>query len=119
MIFASIFLYGDHVGFPGVAALLPTLGAALVIGSGEGGSTIAGKILSLGPVVWIGLISYSLYLWHWPILVFARLFLFGELSRIDYVLCVMLSVLVAWLSWRFIESPFRAPSVLGGSSKTW
>lgn len=119
MILAAIFLYGEHVGFPGVAALLPTLGAALVIGSGEGGPTIAGRILSLGPFVWIGLISYSLYLWHWPILVFARLFFFGELGRIGSVFCVVLSIVVAWFSWWLIESPFRNPNVLGGSSRTW
>lgn len=119
MILTSIFMYGDQVGFPSVAALLPTLGAALVIGSGEGGVTIAGRILSFGPFVWIGLISYSLYLWHWPILVFARLFSFGELTRIDDVLCVVLSVVVSWFSWRFIERPFRDQNALGGSSKLW
>ena len=67
MIFAAIFLYEETTSFPGVAALLPTVGSAFVIWARDG---IANRLLSLWPFVAIGLISYALYLWHWPIFVF-------------------------------------------------
>ena len=119
MILAAILLYSSQVPFPGVDALLPCVGAALVIAAGEGGQTLVGRLLSFRPIVWIGLISYSLYLWHWPILVFARLFLFGELTRTVAGFGVVLAVCVSWFSWRFIENPFRNPRVIGGTSGAW
>ena len=70
MIVATGLLYNSHTIFPGLAAIPPCLGAALVIAAGETGSSFAGKVLSWRPVVFLGLISYSLYLWHWPVQVF-------------------------------------------------
>jgi len=119
MILASVFLLNGRTPFPGVAALLPCAGAALVIAAGEGRPTFTGRLLALPPLVWVGLISYSLYLWHWPILVFARLFGYGTLSTAASLLCVALIFLVSWISWRFVESPFRNPRVMGGSSTVW
>ena len=58
--------------FPGAFVLLPCLGTWLVIYAGESGSTFVAKVLSLRPVVFIGVISYSLYLWHWPLIVFSK-----------------------------------------------
>jgi len=118
MILAAIMGY-NRLALPGTAALLPCLGAALVIAAGEGGSTLVGKLLSIYPIVWIGLISYSLYLWHWPILVFARIFFYGQLTPAVAAAAVGLAILISWLSWRFIENPFRNPRVIGGTSGDW
>lgn len=112
MISVAAFQYSPKMPFPGVAALLPCVGTALVIAAGIEGASLVGKVLSVKPVVGIGLISYSLYLWHWPILVFQRLNSFlllrASVHRVQLaVLCV--SLVIAYLSWRFVEKPFRAP----------
>ena len=102
--------WGYSVGtvFPGESALLPCLGAAAVIyGSADG---VVGKCLSVRPLVFVGRISYSLYLWHWPILVFARKLAIRPLTGIEASLCVLLSVAVAVVSWKYVEQPFRTPS---------
>lgn len=90
--------------FPGSGALLPCIGAGAVIYSG--GGTFVARLLSLRPIRFVGLISYSLYIWHWPIIVFANIYRApnGSYEKL-FVFCLCL--LVAWLSWRFIEQPFR------------
>jgi peptidoglycan/LPS O-acetylase OafA/YrhL len=92
--------------FPGAAALVPCVGAALIIAAGQAGGSVVARALSLRPVVFVGLISYSLYLWHAPIIFFQRsdreVLLNG--SRL---LIVIYSVVIATLSWQFIEKPFR------------
>ncbi|MBL3699747.1 acyltransferase family protein [Leucobacter luti] len=102
-------VYTAATPFPGVAALLPTLSAAAIIvggmaGRGERG---AGALLSLRPVRWVGDISYSLYLWHWPLVVVATYLLGGSLRFREGLLVIALSFLPAWLSYRFVENPFR------------
>ena len=70
----AVVTFSPETPFPGASALIPCLGAALLIYAGEGeGSSIVSKALSLWPMVFVGLISDSLYLWHWPLLVFAGL----------------------------------------------
>ena len=81
---AAVFLFSRDTVFPGLAALVPCLGAWLIIYSGANGPSCVKSILSAQPLVFVGLISYSLYLWHWPILVFSRYFSAGELSRPEY-----------------------------------
>jgi peptidoglycan/LPS O-acetylase OafA/YrhL len=96
--------------FPGAAALVPCLGAALVIAAGQSGPSVVGRLLSLRPVVFIGLISYSLYLWHWPILVFQRtdsILVAHASPRMTQAVIIAVSIVVAALSWKFIEQPFR------------
>ena len=94
--------------FPGSAALIPCLGAALLIYAGEDdGTTVAAKVLSLWPLVFVGLISYSLYLWHWPLLVFARYWTITPLTGWQSAAIVAASFILAALSWRYIEQPFR------------
>ena len=114
--------YTDGTRFPGIAALAPCLGAALIIAAGETGSSYIGAILSLRPIVFLGLISYSIYLWHWPLLVFQRtdqiLFAHADLTPATKVLFIVIVVVIAALSWTFIEQPIRrgrfrpAPHVL-------
>ena len=94
--------------FPGLSALTPCVGSALIIGAGESGSSLIGKILSWRPIVFIGLISYSLYLWHWPVIVLQQMGVFVGASaitsqrvaallpkhRLDMILEVVLSLVL-------------------------
>nr|WP_246227655.1 acyltransferase family protein [Mycolicibacterium helvum] len=101
--------------YPGVAALLPTLGALLVIGAGCAAPTQGcGRLLGLPPMRAIGRISYSLYLWHWPILLFALWSLAPALGHtlLFGLAGVLVSVGLAALTFRFIENPLRfAPKI--------
>ncbi len=89
---------------------LAAIGAVLVIASSEHGVSAVGRLLSLRPVVFVGLISYSLYLWHWPLIVFQRTdgFLPGPSGATTKLTLVAVSIGIAWLSWKFVESPFRS-----------
>ena len=104
-------LYNETTAFPGLAALPPCLGAALIIAAGESGPSLAGRLLSLRPVVFVGLISYSLYLWHWPLLVFqttSNLLVNQPTLTHKVKLAVFVaSLALGTLSWRFVERPFR------------
>ncbi len=104
MIFCSVFLYTAQTPFPGLAALLPCLGATLII---YAQGTKLGQFLSLKPIVFTGLLSYSLYLWHWPIIVFAKYYLMRELHAPEIAGVIAASFILSYLSWRFIEAPFR------------
>jgi peptidoglycan/LPS O-acetylase OafA/YrhL len=118
----SVLFYTEHTLFPGLSALAPCVGSALIIGAGESGSSVVGKILSWRPVVFIGLISYSLYLWHWPVIILQQMGAFVGVSaitsqriaallpkhRLDMIVEVMLSLVLGILSWRFVERPFRS-----------
>ncbi len=106
-IVAPIFLYTEQTPFPGLAALPPCLGCVAIIYSNTQSKTIVGELLSKKPMIFIGLISYSLYLWHWPIFACYKT-LFGlQIETGTSLLLATISVLVGWFSWRFIESPFR------------
>ena len=108
IVFAAL-RYTEHIPFPGVAALLPCIGCALLLSTGEEGTLIS-SALSFRPLVWIGLISYSVYLWHWPIILFAKMGLIPGLTftSAPHKLAILLVSLAAgWLSWRFVEKPFR------------
>jgi len=102
--------YSSETAFPGWAALAPCLGAALLIHSG--GSTFVGRMLSLRPVAFIGLISYSLYLWHWPLLSFSRYYLPDNLSWSAISGILVASIVLASVSWRFVEQPVRHRVIL-------
>jgi peptidoglycan/LPS O-acetylase OafA/YrhL len=121
MIAFSVLFFSSSTLFPGLNALLPCVGSALIIGAGEAGSSLVGALLSWRPLVFIGLISYSLYLWHWPVIVLQHMdVLIGASAltshhhwpfitprRFDIVFEVVLSFFLAVLSWRFVELPFR------------
>jgi peptidoglycan/LPS O-acetylase OafA/YrhL len=121
MILWSVLFYSEATLFPGASALLPCVGSALIIWAGETGTSLVGSILSWRPVVFVGLISYSLYLWHWPVIVLRHMGMlvglgtinFGEHSalfsshRFDMLVEIVLSFVLAILSWRFVERPFR------------
>jgi peptidoglycan/LPS O-acetylase OafA/YrhL len=92
--------------YPGSWALLPTIGSFFTISAGAA-AWINNKILSNKLLVWFGLISYPLYLWHWPLLSFAQITEGGIPPRIDSIIAVLASIALAWLTYRFIERKFR------------
>jgi peptidoglycan/LPS O-acetylase OafA/YrhL len=92
--------------FPGWNALAPTAGAALMIGAGAH-TFIARRIFSLRPMVWVGVISFPLYLWHWPILTFARIIASTTPSAGVRFGAVIMAVLLSWATYRLIEKPLR------------
>lgn len=102
----SIFAYNDQTPFPSVYALAPTFGAALIIIFATH-KTLVGKLLSSKPLAAIGLISYSAYLWHQPMFAFARERSLDEPSQYLMSALAGLSFAFAYLSWRFVERPFR------------
>jgi peptidoglycan/LPS O-acetylase OafA/YrhL len=115
------FLYRADTPFPGIAALPPVLGTALLIWSGNrvtwsgnGAAPIpkTSRLLSSRPIVWIGLISYSLYLWHWPLFAFAHYWAVKPLTTPERLLLVALGAVLAILCWRFVERPFRNRALL-------
>lgn len=122
MIGVSVIVYTNDTPFPGLSALPPCVGSALIIWAGETGPSLVGAVLSWRPLVFIGLISYSLYLWHWPVIILRHLgVLWGagafasnrhaallSSHRFDMVIEIALSLVLAVLSWRFVERPFRS-----------
>ena len=95
-----------ELSFPGKWALVPVLGAVLIITAGSK-AWVNRTILSNKVAVWFGLISYPLYLWHWPILSFARIIESEVPSRNILIVAVVLSILLAWLTYKLIERPLR------------
>ena len=106
----AVFSFTSTTQFPGANALIPAAGAALIIYSDGSGATAVARLLGTRPLVFIGLISYSLYLWHWPLLVFAQAWTIHELTTTQKVAIVGASFVLAALSWKFVELPFRRPA---------
>ena len=113
MIAVPMVLYSPATPFPGLAALPPTLGAALVIVAGRDGyPTMTARLLGSAPLRAIGLVSYSLYLWHVPVIVLGRAWLGADPGLAVRIGMVVVSLVLAVLSWRWVERPFRtAPGV--------
>ena len=106
-----LLLYGffkidNEAIYPGAWALIPVSGALLLIASGSE-AWINRTILSNKVIVWFGLISFPLYLWHWPLLCFARLVEGSTPSREIRIGCIALSIILAWFTYIFIEKPIR------------
>lgn len=99
--------YGKNTPFPGIAALLPCGGSAAIIFAGRIRRTRVTRLLSSAPLVFIGLISYSLYLWHWPILVYFRYATVSELGYGLAILALTIAFGCAAFSYKYIETPFR------------
>lgn len=105
LILFSLVLISPESRFPGYWALLPTLGTALLLSAGETG-WVNRRILTFAPLVWVGLISYPLYLWHWPFLSYTHI-LFGNVSFRHGVISILAALIAATLTFHFVEKPFR------------
>ncbi len=112
LILISIFLYSKDTLFPGLSASLPVLGSALIIHAGISGENIISRILALSPFTFVGKISYSLYLWHWPIIVFGNYYLIRRATTIDLIIMITIALVLAVFSWAIIERPFRNKTFL-------
>jgi hypothetical protein len=106
MIAAAVFAFDENTPFPGRYAILPTVGAALTIACASR-STWAGAFLSTKPVVYAGLLSYAMYMWHQPVLAFARLRMGGELTSVQVFWLCLLVVALAWITRQLVENPLR------------
>lgn len=112
--FSLIYLDNETV-FPGVNALYPCLGTAILIWCGYNRNALSVKVLSYKYLVFVGLISYSLYLWHWPVIAYLN-YLDINVGSIAGLGILSFSVCAAWLSWKYVEVPFRksgSPRQLG------
>ena len=108
LIIGAMLLLDKHSVFPGINAVYPVLGTTLIIHSNTHVSTAVARLLSMRPLVLIGLISYSLYLWHWPLTVYTQMVFTPDDSRL---FIVALSIVLAAISYRFVETRYRKPSV--------
>lgn len=113
---APMFLIGEVTAFPGWWALLPVGGAFLTIWAGPAAWPNA-RLLAWRPAVWIGLISYPLYLWHWPLLAFAAHYnLEGRVDGVWRAAIVLFAILPAWATYVWLEKPVRERRMLGVAS---
>jgi peptidoglycan/LPS O-acetylase OafA/YrhL len=111
-VLVAVFTFDEATRFPGWAALLPVLGTTALIWSGAQGSTWVAQVLSTKALVWIGLLSYSFYLWHWPVYVYANAISIDGIQAWEAAGWILLALGLAWLSLRFVELPFREKRLL-------
>ncbi len=112
LIFYAIIAYDNDTIFPGPAALLPTVGAALILYAGLYENVFSRMVLGNKIAVFFGKISYSLYLWHWPVIVYLQYRLPVETSLITTAGLFAACTLLAYITWRFVENPVRNKSFL-------
>ncbi|MDG1357399.1 MAG: acyltransferase family protein, partial [Akkermansiaceae bacterium] len=118
MIVATMTFYDALTPFPGWMAIPPVAGSAIFIWANLNRQTYAGKLLSMRPLVFIGLVSYSFYLWHWPILVFLKHIVIDV--NLAWKMAVLIgSMLLSVLSWKYVETPFRRKGVLSKRSSAF
>jgi len=114
LIFYAIFVFDKNTPTPSLYTLIPTIGAGLIIVFANSGNLV-GKLLSSKLFVSIGLISYSVYLWHQPLIVFAKLRSIDVLSNYFLGALCILSIILGYLSWKFIETPFRNKNLISSN----
>jgi peptidoglycan/LPS O-acetylase OafA/YrhL len=107
LVVIPMFIYDATTVFPGLTALYPCLGAAILIHAGSAKAGIVSRSLSIFPLRTIGLMSYSIYLWHWPLLTFMRYTMQPELSLLHSVIAIFATLVISYLSWQFIENKCR------------
>ena len=115
LVVGSVLLIQPDDAFPGYVAAAPVFGSVLLLSSGRG-ETLVNRLLSSRFMVFFGLISYSLYLWHWPVYTLSTYLRGGYANLGEAVLWMLLSVVLGTLSWRFVEAPVRRAQGLPGWS---
>ena len=110
LIAVACVVYDDGTPFPGWAAAVPVVGSALVLLAGAAGPAgLAGRLLGVRPMQVVGDWSYSLYLWHWPVLIIAERRVGGDLGFVRAAACIAVVFVLSALTYRFVEQPFRSP----------
>ncbi|MGB3725281.1 MAG: acyltransferase family protein [Glaciecola sp.] len=110
-IIVPVFLYNEHTPFPASGAIIPVIATAMIIWANTQTVTFVSRLLSTKVLVFIGLLSYSLYLWHWPVMSLTRHITGGEFTASIQVITISLSVILGYLSWKFVETPFRVKRI--------
>ncbi|MGA1240763.1 MAG: acyltransferase family protein, partial [Ilumatobacteraceae bacterium] len=119
IIIVTGFIYDSKTLFPGYAAGLPVVATIFLIVSGDNSKFGPSRLLELQVFQWLGSRSYSLYLWHWPILIVARSANKAELTAIQIALCMLATLLLAELSFRFVEQPIhKVPKFLKNTNRS-
>lgn len=113
LILYSVFFYNSAVPFPSLYTLVPILGSMLIILFADRGTWTA-RALSAAPMVWVGIVSYSAYLWHQPLFAFARIRTIGEPSLWMMSGLSLMTLALAYLTMRYVETPFRRRRLLAG-----
>jgi len=117
VLLGAVALMRAGADFPGWKVAIPVLATAVLLHAGAGGRTFAAALLSWRPLVFVGLISYSLYLWHWPLLVFVKYRqAMAALTDSQVLGLIVASLLLAVISYRWVEQPFRRWRKNGESS---
>lgn len=120
LVLVSTWFYTITTPFPGIAALVPCVGTALLIWTNGRRDatvpTVIGRMFTWKPLVFVGLISYSLYLWHWPFFAYARYMAIEPLPVATRLILVVAGFALAVLSWRFVETPFREKQIAKGNT---
>ncbi len=116
IIYAVVF-FDKTTPFPGYMAMIPVMGSALILFAAHHQGNYVGRLLSTPVFRFFGLISYSLYLWHWPVLAFARLYSLGSHPDDLMPMLLVLMIVLSFLSWQFVEKPFRSGQLLNPNSK--
>lgn len=111
LIFFAIFAFDEETPFPSLYALIPTLGAVLILIYADS-DVVVGKVLSGKYIVGIGLLSYSSYLWHQPLFAFARLKSLGEPSNVIMLGISLSAIVLAYFTWKYVEAPFRDRKII-------
>lgn len=112
-----LFIFNEHTPTPSLITLIPVCGVALMLLFARKQS-IVGRFLSTAPLVWVGLMSYSAYLWHQPLFAFSRLTSFEEPPLYWFALMTCLTFGLAYFSWKFVEQPFRDRNIISTKSMT-
>ena len=111
LIIYSIYHFDEKTIFPGLNAIIPVAGTSLIILYASN-NTLVSKILSNKILVFGGLISYSIYLWHQPIFVFFKVFFDRNPDQLEKIFLIWLTVFLSYLTWKYIEKPFRNNNVI-------
>lgn len=105
MIIVPAVIWTSEIAFPGYLAAIPCLGTAILVYAGDGKSSI-NWLLTRRVMIWLGMLSYSLYLWHWPIFSFTT-YATGEIDTTSALVGIALAIALSHLTWKFVEQPFR------------